>query len=215
MPSAFDCHDTASGFDCKIRINTHDVYGAGGPPTTTGFSYQCFYAVGATYYPATRYTTTSTYYKAGQRKPGNYFTHRTMIYGTVPNVAISSASLSLGGVGFLHDRTWDLVVKQTQDCTPFSGNDGWTFTDLGIVGTVIEPWTMAYAHTEPAIGVIQCLDIPLNISGMVAGSPYWVIMSSDRDFNADTNTGSEYMTTDILGGFDPYAKLLLNGAPRP
>jgi hypothetical protein len=27
MPSSFDCHDQAGGFDCKIRIDTHDVYG--------------------------------------------------------------------------------------------------------------------------------------------------------------------------------------------
>lgn len=36
MPSAFDCHDTVSGFDCKIRINSHDVYGASTTANTSG-----------------------------------------------------------------------------------------------------------------------------------------------------------------------------------
>jgi hypothetical protein len=41
MPTTFDCHDTASGFDCKMRIDSHDVYG----PASAG-SDRVFFAHG-------------------------------------------------------------------------------------------------------------------------------------------------------------------------
>jgi hypothetical protein len=167
-------------------------------PYRKALSYSVWKATGSSYYPSTRAAGGSAFLGQYGLTTTNYQCYRTiMYYNGLPNNTVKDAILRLtvGSWARDYDRSWNIAVRQCEKIDTVDSDSAWDFTDLGEIGL----------EAPPTSGNPRTIDIDLDASGIDPESDFWVVLSSDRDFDADQPgtgaSGGEYATFYTLSAY--------------
>jgi hypothetical protein len=184
MGSTFDSHWMHSNFDCKLRNDSHDVYGIKPAPVYINelLGRHEMHKYGGTYYPTSGpILTTGAFYNAGQQRDGFYFVYRSIWSFDVPSgTTFTSASIIVTGMRSGETGltgTWSICIYRCSGAITGKSVANWARLDTFVFSGTVSGYF-------PVVNTNYTNTFPIPITGITAGAVVSFEIASSEDVSS-------------------------------